>query len=119
LQAPDGTVTDTAISCGDDQDLAEACVAPIVGCTHSDNTDKFEVTGGTVRFDSITKGVLIDVTVVFQNNFAVTERDDTVLSLFASSRYVVDFESPGSTGGFAAFFAALRAILELLTTIFG
>jgi hypothetical protein len=119
LQAPDGTATETAISCGDDRDLAMACVAPIVGCTHSDNADKFEVTGGTVRFDNITRGVLVDVTVVFQNNFVVTERDDTIVSLFASGRYVVDFESPGSTGGFATFFASLRAILLLLTTMFG
>jgi hypothetical protein len=118
LEAPNGTVTTAAITCGVNQIVATTCVAPIVGCSHRDNNDKFNATG-RMRFDQITKGVKVDVTVVLQNNFRADGRDNTTASFYAYSRFIVDFDSVVDSGPFAAFFRVLREIILLIIAIFG
>lgn len=120
VQAPGGVETAAAITCGVNQTLSSTCAPPIIGCTHTERSDKFNVTGGSLRFDNVTRGVKVDVTVVFQNNFAVSGSTDTPASLYAYSSFNVDFLSDGSgSGGFAAFFAVLRQIILLIIGIFG
>jgi hypothetical protein len=84
LQAPDGVDTTNILTPGLLLQDAEACVAPIVGTTHIDNSDKTEVSS-TILFEEIVDAVYLDITGVFLNGVSG--------SVYVYSRYVVNFVS--------------------------
>jgi hypothetical protein len=84
LEAPDGVDTTFALTPGSLMQNAVRCVAPIIGTTHINNTDKPELTS-TIRFDESVESIFLDITGVFINNAAG--------SVYVYSRYVVNFVS--------------------------
>jgi len=81
LEAPSGVDT-TAVLAGDGEDVqfATVCTAPVVGITHTSNSDKSSSTG-TIRFDEAVSAVVIDVTTVYRNGQA-NEPDGKCLEIF-------------------------------------
>ena len=80
----DGADTSTILTPGLSTQAAMACVAPIVGTTHIDSSDKSELTS-ILRFDESLDSVILDITGVFVNG-----PDGSV---FIYSRYYVNFVS--------------------------
>lgn len=67
LQLPDGVNTDGALIPEANTQLADACTAPVVGITHTDNMEKSLATG-MLRFDEPFEGGNLSVTIVFVNS---------------------------------------------------
>ena len=80
----DGADTSTILTPGPLTKEAIACVAPIVGTTHIDSSDKSELTS-VIRFDENLDSVILDITGVFVNS-----PDGSV---YVYSRYLVNFVS--------------------------
>jgi hypothetical protein len=80
----DGADTSNVLTPGLLTKPAMACVAPIVGTTHIDNSDKSELTS-VIRFDESFDSVILDITGVFVNS-----PDGSV---YVYSRYYVNFVS--------------------------
>jgi hypothetical protein len=88
LQAPAGTSTTAALNAGTNTKLAtDVCVAPVVGISHTSSSSKSS-SSGTVRFDQAVNGVILDVTVVVENNNSK--------SRYAYSSYTVNFKTLSS-----------------------
>ena len=85
-----GVVNDTSamLTPGVATQEAMACVAPIVGTTHIDASDKSEITS-TLRLDESLDGVTLDITGVFVNGVDG--------SVYIYSRYIVNFVSVAPT----------------------
>lgn len=78
MEAPvDGTLTPGTLL-----KVAEVCELPILGTTHTNNTDK-ESVESTVRFDEPVDDVIFDITVVFLNSPAG--------SVYVYNRFLVNF----------------------------
>jgi hypothetical protein len=84
VQAPDGVDTTNVLTPGALLQGAVACVAPIVGTTHIDKSDKTEMSS-TIRFDESVDSVILDITGVFLNSIEG--------SVYVYSRYMVNFVS--------------------------
>jgi hypothetical protein len=80
----DGADTSAILTPGLQTQPATACVAPIVGTTHIDSTDKSELTS-VIRFDESLDSVILDITGVFVNSPSG--------SVYVYSRYIVNFVS--------------------------
>jgi hypothetical protein len=84
LEAPSGVATAGALMPGaNTQNAIVVCKAPIVGITHTDNSEKNMATG-TIRFDEEVLNVALDVTVVFENS---------AVSAYVYSRLLVNFRA--------------------------
>ena len=66
LEAPNGIDTVGSLVPGANTQMANACAAPIIGITHTDSSEKSMVTG-TLRFDTETPDVVLDISIVFFN----------------------------------------------------
>jgi hypothetical protein len=82
LEAPTGVNTATTLLPGTNTKMAPVCMDPIIGITHTNNNTKSTSTG-TIRFDEEVLNVVLDITVVFQN--------DAEFSIYAYSRVTANF----------------------------
>jgi hypothetical protein len=83
LEASSGVATAGALMPGANTQNAIVCTAPIVGITHTDNSEKNMATGA-IRFDEEVLNVALDVTVVFENS---------AVSAYVYSRLLVNFRA--------------------------
>jgi hypothetical protein len=91
MKVPDSFTEDTStilIPVSSQLQNADKCLAPIVGVTHIDNSDK-ESTFGTINFPSEAVGVIFDITIVLVNGESV--------SAYVYSRFFVNFRDATSS----------------------
>jgi hypothetical protein len=69
--------------------LASVCIAPIVGITHVDSSDK-AITTGIINIPQEVSGVILDITIVFINRVDLG-------SAYAYSRFLADFRDVNIT----------------------
>jgi hypothetical protein len=82
VQAPSGVSTKGVLIPGRGLKSANVCKSPVVGVTHRDDDDVNSYTS-TIKFAKATKGVIFDITVVYEN--------DDELAEHAYGRIKVDF----------------------------
>jgi hypothetical protein len=85
VQAPKGTSTKGVLKAGTNTKVTDVCVAPVVGVSHYNGSDKSSASG-KLRFNAAVKGVFVDITVVFEN-----EEDEAE---HAYGRFKIDFSAP-------------------------
>ena len=82
VQAPSGVSTRGVLTPGRGLQVARACRSPVVGVTHTYDTSRNSHVS-QVRFPNPTRGVIFDITIVYENEFNYAEH--------AYGRIIVDF----------------------------
>jgi hypothetical protein len=93
IEAPAGVDTTLALTPGENTKVADVCIAPVVGITQPDRSDK-TLSTGTVRFDEEALDVQMDITVVFIN--------EALGSAYSYGQFRVDFRADTTLAPVAA-----------------